>query len=61
MLASLSAPDLVLACIAVAMLLATVGGLLTSFSVAVALGAGSIPAGGSVGYALFYNPPTADS
>jgi hypothetical protein len=61
MLASLSTPDLVLASIAVLLLLATVGAVVTPFSVAVALGAGSIPASGSIGYALFYDPPTADS
>lgn len=57
-LASLSTADAVLASIALTMLLATVGAVVTSLSVAAALGAGSIPATGSIGYALFYNPPT---
>jgi len=56
--ASLSTADVVLASIAVTMLLATFGAVVTSLSVAAALGAGSIPAGGSIGYALFYDPPT---
>jgi len=57
-LASLSTADAVLASIALTMLLATVGAVATSLSVAAAFGAGSIPATGSIGYALFYNPPT---
>jgi len=57
-LASLSTADAVLVSIAVTMLLATAGAVLTSLSVAAALGAGSIPAGGSIGYALFCDPPT---
>jgi len=61
MVASLSTPDLVLATIALTMLLATAGAVVTSISIAAALGAGSIPAGGSIGYALFYDPPTADA
>jgi hypothetical protein len=60
MLESLSTADFVLVSIAVTMLLATCGAVVTSLSVAAALGAGSIPASGSIGYALFYNPPTAD-
>jgi len=54
----LSTPDLVLASIAITMLLAAFGAVATSLSVAAAFGAGSIPATGSIGYALFYNPPT---
>ena len=56
--ASVSTADFVLASIALTMVLAAVGAVLTSLSVAIALGAGSIPASGSIGYALFYNPPT---
>jgi hypothetical protein len=59
-LASLSTADLVLVSIAVTMLMAAFGAVATSLSIAVALGAGSIPAGGSIGYALFYNPPTGE-
>jgi len=56
--ATLSTADLVLASIAIAMALAAFGAVVTSLSVAVAMAAGSIPASGSIGYALFYNPPT---
>ncbi len=56
--ATLSTADLVLASIAVAMALAAFGAVATSLSVAVAMAAGSVPATGSIGYALFYNPPT---
>lgn len=56
--APLSPADLVLASIAIAMSLAVFGAVVTSLSVAVAMTAGSIPATGSIGYALFYNPPT---
>jgi len=54
-----SMPDLVLASIALSMLLASLGAVVTSISFVTALGAGSLPAGGSIGYALFYNPPVA--
>ncbi|GGN91757.1 MULTISPECIES: hypothetical protein [Haloarcula] len=54
---TLSTADLVLASIALSMLLAAVGAVLTSLSVVAALAAGSLPASGSIGYALFYNPP----
>ena len=56
--ASLSTADLVLVSIAITMSLAAFGAVVTSLSVAVAMTAGSIPATGSIGYALFYNPPT---
>lgn len=56
--AALRTADLVLATIAVAMALAAFGAVATSLSVAVAMAAGSVPASGSIGYALFYNPPT---
>ncbi|MBX0287863.1 hypothetical protein [Haloarcula salinisoli] len=54
----LSTADLVLATIAIALALSAFGAVATSVSVAVAMAAGSIPATGSIGYALFYNPPT---
>jgi len=57
----LSTPDAVLATIALTMAIAAFGAVATSLSVAVAMGAGSIPATGSIGYALFYNPPTGDA
>ncbi|MFC7026514.1 hypothetical protein ACFQJ5_01190 [Halomicroarcula sp. GCM10025324] len=53
----LSTPDLVLLSIAASMLLAAVGGFASSLSLWTALGAGSLPAGGSIGYALFFDPP----
>ncbi|AEM56083.1 hypothetical protein HISP_02370 [Haloarcula hispanica N601] len=56
---SLSMPDLVLASIALSMLLASLGAVVTSLSFVTALSAGSLPATGSIGYALFYNPPVA--
>ena len=59
--ATLSTADFVLASIAIVMSLAAFGAVATSLSVAVAMGAGSIPATGSIGYALFYNPPTGDA
>ena len=55
---SRSTADLILASIAIAMTLAAFGAVATSLSVAIAMAAGSIPATGSIGYALFYNPPT---
>jgi len=57
MIDALSTADVVLASVAVSMLLAAFGAVLTSVSVVAALGLGSLPAGGSIGYALFYNPP----
>ncbi|WP_058992810.1 hypothetical protein [Haloarcula sp. CBA1127] len=53
-------PDLVLASIALSMLLASLGAVVTSLSFVTALSAGSLPATGSIGYALFYNPPVPD-
>jgi len=58
MIDALSTADLVLASIALTMALAAFGAVVTSLSVAVAMGVGSIPATGSIGYALFYDPPT---
>lgn len=55
---TLSTADLVLASIALTMALAACGAVATSLSVVVAMAAGSVPATGSIGYALFYNPPT---
>ena len=58
MIDTLSTADLVLASIALVMAVAAFGAVATSVRVAVAMAAGSIPATGSIGYALFYNPPT---
>lgn len=54
---SLATPDLVLVVMAVPMLLASVAGVLSSVQFGIALGAGSVPASGTLGYALFYDPP----
>ena len=56
----LSTPDLVLLSIALSMGLALLGGVVFSLSIYTALGAGSLPAGGSIGYALFFDPPADD-
>lgn len=55
----LSRADLALAGIAIPLLVAGLFGFLSSVGIAVALGAGSLPASLSMGYALFYRPPTA--
>ncbi|MFC7076709.1 hypothetical protein [Haloarcula halophila] len=52
-----STADAVLATIALSMVLAGLGAVASSLSVVAALAAGSLPASGSIGYALFYNPP----
>ncbi len=49
--------DASLAGIAVPLALAAVVGALSPVGMATALGAGSVPASGSLGYALFYRPP----
>ncbi|MFB6308301.1 MAG: hypothetical protein ABEH35_03135 [Haloarculaceae archaeon] len=54
---SVGTPDLVLAVIALALSIAGVAGAVLSVSMGVALGAGSLPASGGIGYALFYSPP----
>ena len=54
---SLATADLVLIVMAVPMVLASLAGLASSIQFAVALGAGSVPATGTLGYALFYDPP----
>ena len=55
--ASLSRHDLSLLVIALPLLLASVVAALLPVGTVVALGAGSVPATGGLGYALFYNPP----
>jgi len=47
----------VLAAVALPMILAALVGLPLG-PAGVALGAGSVPAGGTIGYALFYDPPS---
>jgi len=53
----LSRYDLLLAAIALAMTVAGVAGALTPLAMSTALAAGSLPAGGTVGYALFVAGP----
>jgi hypothetical protein len=53
----LSRHDLSLAGIALSLVTALLAGTLSPVGMSVALGAGSIPASGTVGYALFYRPP----
>ncbi|MFT4921809.1 MAG: hypothetical protein ACI8XM_001016 [Haloarculaceae archaeon] len=50
--------DLLLAAIAVSLALGALFGALLPVGMPVALGAGSVPATGSMGYALFCRPPT---
>lgn len=50
---SLSSADWLLALIPVPLLFGTATGVASSFSLAVAIGVGSLPATGLVGYALF--------
>ncbi|WP_225335139.1 hypothetical protein [Halomicrobium urmianum] len=57
---SLATADLVLVAVAVSMLVAWVAAAVTSLQLGVALGAGSVPASGTIGYALFYDPPNED-
>lgn len=54
--ASPTLADLLLALIPVPLLLGTVAGLLSSLSLAIAVGAGSLPATGLIGYALVARP-----
>lgn len=54
---SVSRHDLLLAAIALPLMIAGVVGALLPVGMPLALGAGSVPATGSMGYALFYRPP----
>jgi hypothetical protein len=54
---SLATADLVLILMAIPMVVGSVVGLVFSVQFGVALGAGSVPATGTLGYALFYDPP----
>ena len=53
----LTTADLVLVAVALPLVLAWVVGVFHSVQMALAMGAGSIPASGTIGYALFYDPP----
>lgn len=55
---SLATADLVLLAMAIPLVLASIVGAIFSVQLAVAMGAGSLPASGTLGYALFYDPPT---
>jgi hypothetical protein len=55
---SVTRHDILLAAIAVPMLVAATLGALLPVGMPLALGAGSVPATGSMGYALFYRPPS---
>ena len=54
---SLSRHDYLLAAIPASLALSTLGGALMPVGMDVAIGAGSVAASGTVGYALFYKPP----
>jgi hypothetical protein len=54
----LATADLVLAAVALPLLLGALAGAVLSVQFGLALGAGSVPATGTIGYALFYDPPT---
>jgi len=56
--APLATPDLVLANIALWLGLASLCAVALPVSAGAALGVGSLPAGGSIGYALFLDPPS---
>ena len=54
---SLTRHDILLATIALPLVVAGALGALLPVGMPLALGAGSVPATGSMGYALFYRPP----
>ena len=56
-LTPLESADLLLAGIALPLLVAFAAVLVTSIGVALAFGAASLPASGTLGYALFFSPP----
>lgn len=49
--------DFILAVIPASLILATIAGAVSPVGMITALGLGSVPASGSMGYALFYRPP----
>lgn len=55
----LSVHDAILALIPALMAFAALVGAVLSWSWGTALAVGSVPASGTIGYALFYNPPAA--
>jgi multisubunit Na+/H+ antiporter MnhB subunit len=54
---ALNTPDAVLAAIPVLLLLGAAFSLVSPLSPGTALAAGAVPATGTIGYALFYDPP----
>ncbi|WP_226011014.1 hypothetical protein [Halomicrobium salinisoli] len=54
---SVATADLVLLAVAAPMIVASLAAAVTSVQLGLALGAGSVPASGTIGYALFYDPP----
>jgi hypothetical protein len=56
-LADPSIHDAVLAAIPMSLVVTALVGLALSLSAGTAIAAGSVPATGTIGYALFYNPP----
>ncbi|WP_018257135.1 hypothetical protein [Halomicrobium katesii] len=56
----LATADLVLAAMALPLLVASLVGVVFAVQFGVAMGAGSVPAGGTLGYALFYDPPASE-
>ncbi|WP_135366020.1 hypothetical protein [Halosimplex halophilum] len=54
-----SVHDAVLALIPALLALAALAGVVLSWSWGTAMAVGSVPASGTIGYALFYNPPEA--
>jgi len=56
-LGSMSTPDLVLSLIPGPLIVAYLVAMLSTITLPVALAAGSLPAAGLVGYALFWEPP----
>ena len=55
-----SRADAVLALIPASMVVALAGALALPLSMGTALAVGSVPATGTIGYALFYDPPAMD-
>ncbi|GAB3679646.1 hypothetical protein GCM10028857_01310 [Salinarchaeum chitinilyticum] len=58
---SVSRYDLLLAVIALPVAIAGVLGAVSTLAMSTALAAGSVPATGGIGYALFVEEPTADA
>lgn len=57
---TLATADLVLIAVAAFLVAASLVSVLWSVTPWLAFGAGSLPASGTIGYALFYDPPQSD-